>query len=69
MLQKLAVDLRFAGYATTIGVAEFHEMKLNRLNYDQLLKNPSLLTGTPGRKAKVECTTWLVLNPRLRVMG
>lgn len=52
-LQTLAVDLRFAGYATTIGVAEFHEMKLNRLNYDQLLKNPGLLTGTSGRKPKV----------------
>ncbi|KAF7967022.1 hypothetical protein HWV62_36223 [Athelia sp. TMB] len=47
-----ANDLQFAGYATTIGVAEFHELKVNRLNFELLLKNPALLVGSPGRKAK-----------------
>ncbi|KAF7966024.1 hypothetical protein HWV62_40459 [Athelia sp. TMB] len=41
-----------ASYATTIGVAEFHELKVNRLNFELLLKNPALLVGSPGRKAK-----------------
>lgn len=63
MKQTPAIDLRFAGYSTTIEVAEFHEMKLNRLNYDQLLKKPGLLTGSPGRKAKVEhCSGCLTVH-------
>lgn len=52
--QSLSVDLRFAGYATTIGCAEFHEMKVNRLNFELLLKKPGTLVGTPGRKPKVQ---------------
>ncbi|KAF7964586.1 hypothetical protein HWV62_5385, partial [Athelia sp. TMB] len=35
-----------------IDLAEFHELKANRLNYELLLKNHDLLKGIPGRKAK-----------------
>ncbi|KAF7969568.1 hypothetical protein HWV62_26931 [Athelia sp. TMB] len=55
-IESTTIDSQFAGYATTIGLAEFHELKANRLNYDLLLKNPNLLKGILGRKAKLQST-------------
>jgi hypothetical protein len=39
----------FAGYATTIGIAEFRELKLNKIDFYHFTE----LKGKPGRKRKV----------------
>lgn len=51
--QRPSKDVNSAGYKTTIGPAEFHEPKLNRLNFQLLLNKSTLLKGCPGRKPKV----------------
>jgi hypothetical protein len=46
-------DVQFARYATTIGIAEFHELKLNKIDFESVAK----IKGKPGRKHKVGCGT------------
>lgn len=48
-------DVWFAGYATTFGITEIHELKLNKIDFKSVVK----IKGKPGRKCKVGCgTTW-----------
>ncbi|KAI0309088.1 hypothetical protein OF83DRAFT_114326 [Amylostereum chailletii] len=70
--KKPAVDIREAGYSTTIGVAEFHELKMNKPNpitaVDAAKKRrgrpPKTRTGKAGKPRKEPTTE--VLTGRLK---
>lgn len=61
MLWQVGADeVAFAGYATTIGIAEFCELKLNKLDFENITE----IKGKAGRKRKVNVihTNTLCMN-------
>jgi hypothetical protein len=49
VFQLKVEDVRFAGYATTIKITEFRELKLNKIGFENITE----VKGKLGRKCKV----------------